>query len=81
MIEAYKMLTGKYDTSFPSFLSLASHKHDPRGHQLKLQQNTSKWNLRKNFLINHVASMWNDLPENVLQAKTVKDFEEQLDLY
>ena len=75
------MFTGKYDTSHLSFLCFTSHEHDTRGHQLKLHHNIRELNLRKHFFMNRIDTMWNDPPENVLQVKTVNDFETQLDLF
>ena len=39
VVETYKLLTGKYDTSLPSFLCLSRHQCNARGHHLKLQYN------------------------------------------
>ena len=81
MIEAYKMLNGKYDISLLSLLCLNSHKHDARGHQFKLQHNINELSRRKHFFTNRIASMWNDLPDNLLQAKQIKDFEKRLGFF
>ena len=81
MIETYKLLTGKYDISLPTFLILSTHQHYTRGHHLKLQHRHSKLELRKHFYSNRVTTMWNDLPKTVINAKTIKEFEKQLDLF
>ena len=33
------------------------------------------------FFSNRILSMWNDLPETVVNAKTVKEFEKLFDLF
>ena len=37
--------------------------------------------MQKNILSNRIVFMWNDFPVNAIQAKTVKNFERQLDLF
>ena len=75
-----KLLTGKYDASFPGFLCLTRHQHNLRGHHLKLQCSYSKLDLRKYCFPHCTTSMQKDVLQDMISAKTVKQFENQLDL-
>ena len=61
MIETYKIMTCKYDSSVQNFLDRASTAHNTRGHQYKLRKTTSTKNIRLHSFANRVVTMWNDL--------------------
>jgi hypothetical protein len=47
----------------------------------KIQKGNCRQNLRKDSFKNRVTDIWNDLPQELIQAKTVKSFEILLDKY
>ena len=50
-----------------------------RGHQLKLVKQSRRLNLRKNSFSNRVFAIWNQLPQDVVDAETVETFKARLD--
>ena len=52
-----------------------------RGHSKKIQKGNCRQNLRKRSFKNRVTDIWNDLPQELVQAKTVKSFVILLDKY
>ena len=81
MIEAFKILNTDcgYDNSLPPFLpTRTSH---TRGHKYKLYHRSSNLNIRKYSFSLRITKMWNDLPDSVVSAQSVKSFERRLDRY
>ena len=78
MIEVYKILTGKYDSSLPSILQRNSSSVT-RGHSLKLHTYRPKYDLCKYFFTVRVINLWNSLPESVVSAVSVNSFKNRLD--
>ncbi len=52
-----------------------------RGHPLKLRKNRSRLDLRKFTFRQRVVNMWNDLPEEVVRASSVKMFKNKLEAH
>ena len=50
-----------------------------RGQSKKMKIITSRLNVRKYTFVVRIFEIWNSLPESVIQAKTVKQFEIGLD--
>ncbi len=50
-----------------------------RGHIYKLKKKHCRLNIRKNSFTQRVVDVWISLPENVVLAKHVKQFENRLD--
>jgi len=73
MIEMYKILPGKYDTAVISRVT-REHSYITRGHDLRLEKNRSKYDLRKYFFTNRVVNIWNSLPNDVVLCNTVNIF-------
>ena len=80
MIEVYKILTGKYDSTLPSILHRDSNS-TTRGNPLKLCTYRPKYDLCKyNFTVG-VISLWNSLPTRVITAVSVDSFKNRLDKF
>ena len=77
MIELYKILSGKYDTSVSNFIEL--NNSDTRGHQYKIQKKHIRLDIRKRSFPHRCTNMWNNLADNIVSSKTVKMFESRLD--
>jgi len=73
MIEVFKILNGYYDNidniSLAPNVSVAT-----RGNKYKLFQSYVKYDLRKHFFTNRVVSLWNSLPNNVVDSDSIKSF-------
>ena len=80
MIETFKILTGVYDANVMPQLQLNSERRT-RGHSLRLNTNTAKYDLRKYFFTNRIVSIWNSLPEDVIGSISVNQFKNRLDKF
>ena len=78
MIDAYKYLTGIYDTQHNLF---SKSQRRSRGHRMKLDKKFSRLDIRKHFFSNRVVDMWNSLPDSVVSAPSVNSFKNRLDRY
>ena len=78
MIEAFKIVTNKYDTHVCPPLARSDYTRT-RGHSLKLKTERSKYDLRKFSFCNRIVSIWNTLPDNVINADSVSMFKNRLD--
>ena len=52
-----------------------------RGNMYKLNKFRANSDIRKHSFTSRVINIWNHLPDNVVSAKTVKSFENQLDKF
>ena len=79
MIETFKILSGIYDERVTGeMFELTPRDSTTRGHQYKLVKRRCRLDQRKNYFTNRVVDTWNNLPESVVSAKTVKTFENRL---
>ena len=80
MIETFKILSDIYDKRVTGeIFELTPRDSTTRGHQYKLVKRRCRLDQIKNYFTNRVVDTWNNLPESVLLAKTVKIFENRLD--
>ena len=72
LIETYKIVSGnrQYDSLAAPMLP-SPHSYVTRGHDLRLQKNRARYDLRKFFFTNRVVNIWNSLPDYVVHANTV----------
>ena len=77
MIQVYKMLNKGYDSSLPCILPLNSS--NQRGHDKKLNVRHAHLHIRKYNFSHRVVRLWNDLPDHVVNAKDILDFEKGMD--
>ena len=81
MIEVYKILTNKYDSRVNFHLE-KQQDSIPRGHSLKLVNNTYHYDLRKFSFASSIVNVWNSLPEIlVISADTTDTFKRRLDKF
>ena len=78
MIEVYKILTNKYDEEVNLKLGLSKNT-STRGNSLKLDTVRTKYDKRKYFFAIRVVSVWNSLPNSVVQAQSTNAFKRELD--
>ena len=79
MIEVSKIINKIYDHNVvTSFFELSDVQQTMR-HNKKLRKLSCKINKRKNYFSNRVIDVWNNLPEEAVSAKSVKDFEIAID--
>jgi len=80
MIEVFKIVTNKYDQAACSNL-FDTNPHSTRGHSYKLFKKRANTNPRKYSFTHRVINPWNSLPEWVVEAQNVKQFETRLDRF
>ena len=77
MIEVYKILTGKYDKNLAPVLQL-NEGSITRGNSLKLTTERSRYDVRKFSFTSRVVSIWNSLPNEVVEAESLNTFKNRL---
>ena len=80
MIEVFK-IQNVYDSEVTPYLPLNMDERT-RGHSKKLLKQSlgkKKLKIRQMSFTNRVVSVWNDLPESVVSAPSIKAFERRLD--
>ncbi len=73
LIELYKMFTKEGYIRAEDYVSLAGD------HSWMLKKPRCRTQLRLNTFSQRVVNLWNDLPESVVKAKTVRGFKAELD--
>jgi len=71
LIKCYKLLTGKENIDPHQFFRLSDNVHGLCGHSLKLFLDRCHPDLRKYFFSQSVISVWNSLPQHVVNATSV----------
>jgi len=80
MIEVLKVLHGYYDNI--NNIYLLSHVDvATRGNKYKLYQSSVKYDLKKHFFTSRVVSLWNSLPDGVVDSDTINCFKSRLDKF
>ena len=72
IIEVYQIISGIYNYKVVTGFFELSDVEQTRGHNKKLRKLSCK---RKNYFSNRVIDVWNNLPQEAVSAKSVKDFE------
>ena len=78
LIEAYKIITGKYDLTVSPKFKFSKVKFT-RGNDYKLETFCTSYELRKHFFTNRIINVWNSLPNDVVKADTTNQFKNRLD--
>ena len=79
MIETYKILSEKYDSEVTPGLLIRDTNTRTRGHSKKLKKRYSRLGVRKYAFANRIVDPWNNIPAEVVNAKTLLQFEKGLD--
>ena len=81
MIETFKIITGTYDKEVTEGIFDLDPNTRTRGHNMKIKKKFCKSNLRKFNFTNRIVEIWNSLPQSVVNAKDVRQFEILLDKF
>ena len=81
MIEVYKITSGRYDEECSKGVLQSWQHNTNRGHSHKLFKTRSRLDLRKYSFPCRVVNYWNSLPEWVVTASSVQQFEARLDKF
>jgi hypothetical protein len=77
MIMCYRILTGK--TMLENHPFILAHNDQTRGHPLKLEKIRANTSKRSNTFFHRCVNPWNLLPQEVIEADTIREFEHRLD--
>ena len=80
LIETYKILTGKYDPNVSSILPL-NNNQVCRGHKKKNYERRPRLDMHKYSFCYRIVDIWNRLPSEIVEAKSVYSFERRLDKF
>ena len=81
MIEVFKIISGRYDEECSEGVLQQRQDYTSRGHSRKLYKKRSRLDLRKYSFPYRIVDKWNSLPEWVVSASTVQQFEKRLDKF
>ena len=81
LIEIYKILTGKYDPEVCEGFIELRRDNVTRGNPMKIFKEQCRHELMRCSFPHRVVNVWNDIPANIAQAKTVISFEILLDRF
>ena len=80
LIQFYKLLNGQDEIELLNDVKFRSDKYNLRGHSKRVTRElVKKCSIRQNFLTNRVANDWNNLPQHVIEAKSLNSFKAKLD--
>ena len=80
LIVTYKILAGKYDPNVSSILSL-NNNQACRGHKKIFYKRRPRLGIRKYSICYGILDIWNRLPSEIVEAKSVYSFERRLDKF
>ena len=78
MIEAYKIIRGKYDNNIAINLDVNKDSRT-RGNLFKLKNKSFHYVIRKFSFSARIVNVWNSLPNRVVEAESVDAFKRRLD--
>lgn len=81
MIEAHKIITGKYGENYNITLLQTNKDVNTRGNRYKLYQRQSRLDIRKYFFSNRIVAVWNSLPDYVVKGDSTLLFKSRLDSF
>ncbi len=79
MVETFKVMNCVYDRSVSEGLFMKQDESVTRGHEKKIFKQRPRLDIRKHSFCNRVVNSWNSLPNSVVNATSVLDFERRLD--
>ena len=77
--ETYKILTGLDQVDAGRMFPIVGDSRT-RGHCLRIQGRPFRREVRRHFFTQRVVSLWNSLPQEVVDAKTLNVFKRRLDI-
>ena len=79
LTEAYKILIGLDRVDAGGIFPMVEVSRT-RGHSLRIQGRSFRMEMRGHFFTQRVVSLWNSLPQKVIDAKTLNAFKRWLDI-
>jgi len=79
LIETFNILTGIEKVGVEQFFELNDTGYNLRGHSKRLTVNRCRLDFRKYFFSNRVVHHWNNLTQEIVDARSVNVFRNRLD--
>ena len=79
LIETYKILTGLDRVDAGRIFPMVGESRT-RGHSLRIRGRSFRTEMRIHFFTLRVVGLWNSLPQEVVDAKTLNVFKRRLDI-
>ena len=79
LIETYKILKGLDKLDAGRLFPMLGESRT-RGHSLRIRGNSFRTEMRKTFFTQRVVSLWNSLPQKVVEASSLAIFKRALDV-
>ena len=79
MLTVYNLVNNNIRMDLTSFFSLTPEDAPTRGHSKKLKKPAASKALRQRFFSHCIVDLWNNLPAEVINAKTANNFKKELD--
>ena len=76
LIFMFKIIKGIVDTEFSHYFTF--NIMNTRGHQFKLNLNSSRINCHKHHFCNRIIKPWNELPEHIVNCDSLNRFKEHI---
>ena len=80
LIEAFKIVNGLEGLDKDKYFKFEVS-HRTRGHNRKIYKERVETEIRRKFFSNRIVDRWNELPQEVINSKTVDTFKNRLDKY
>ena len=77
LIMIFKLINGLIDIDPSSIIQIKTN-NITRGHSKRLLIDKARIDLRRNLLKNRVASVWNNLHDNIVNVKTLSIFKSKI---
>ena len=83
LIEVYKIIHAIYDpvTTDKLFTKVSGHSTTRKSNNLNLLKKRTNFNTFSYFFTNRITNIWNSLPSDVVNAKSVNVFKNKIDHY
>ena len=78
LIQVFKIINGLDKLDFKHFFEFY-RQNRTRGHKYKLNKVRNRLDIRKNFFSQRVINDWNNLPVDVVEARSLNSFKNQYD--
>ena len=81
MIEVFKIIRNYYDYFSTQSLFKLKHNSRLRGHDYTICKQAIKKSKYQKFFSNRIINIWNNLPQDIVNAKSINEFKNKFDLH
>ena len=81
MIEVFKIIRNYYDYFSTQSLFKLKHNNRLRGHDYTICKQAINKSKYQRFFSNRIINIWNNLPQDIVNAKSINEFKNKFDLH